>query len=122
MPIVHIDGSDVDIAVNPGETVAEAAWRQGFDWPTKCWGQLECMQCFVRIKPHEAEVNIVPAGDEEIIAMRTMFPPRLRSPMVRLGCRLEVRGEGVVLEKKGVKPPPSALLDAGAEPETPATS
>lgn len=122
MPIVHIDGSDVDIAVNSGEAVAEAAWRQGFEWPTKCWGQLECMQCFVRIKPNEAESNIVPADDEEIIAMRTMFPPRLRSPMVRLGCRIEVCGEGVVLEKKGVKPPSPALLGAEVEPTTPATS
>lgn len=120
MPIVHIDGSDVDIAVNPGEAVAEAAWRQGFDWPTKCWGQLECMQCFVRIKPNEGEVNIVPADDEELFAMRTMFPPRLRSPMVRLGCRLEVCGEGVVLEKKGVKPPPSGSPNADVESAGPA--
>jgi 2Fe-2S ferredoxin len=97
--------SDVDIEVNPGESVAEAAWRQGYEWPTKCWGQLECMQCFVRVKAGDGEVNIVPAGEEEVIAMRTMFPPRLRSPMVRLGCRITVCGEGVVLEKKGVKPP-----------------
>lgn len=108
MPIVHIDGSDVDIDVNPGESVAEAAWRQGYDWPTKCWGQLECMQCFVRIKPGDGEVNIVPADEEEIIAMRTLFPPRLRSPMVRLGCRVQVCGDGVVLEKKGVRAPATA--------------
>lgn len=113
MPIVHIDGSDVDVVVLPGESVAEAAWRQGYDWPTKCWGQLECMQCFVRIKPGPGEANIVPAADEELTAMRTMFPPRLRSPMVRLGCRIEVCGEGVELEKKGVKAP---VAPADADP------
>lgn len=108
MPSVHIDGSDVDIDVNLGEAVAEAAWRQGYTWPTKCWGQLECMVCFVRIKPGDGEVNIVPPSEDEIVAMRAMLPPRLRSPMVRLGCRIEVCGDGVELEKKGVKLPETA--------------
>jgi 2Fe-2S ferredoxin len=101
MAIVRIDGSNVEIDVRAGESVAEAAWRQGYVWPTKCWGQRECMQCFVRIK--DGEENIVPAGEEELYAMRTLFPPRLRSPMVRLGCCIEVSGDGVVLEKKGVQ-------------------
>lgn len=107
MTVVRIEGSDVEIDVGSGESVAEAAWRQGFTWPTKCWGQLECMQCFVRVK--DGEENIVPAGDDELVAMRTMFPPRLRSRMVRLGCRLQVCGDGVTVEKKGVKAPVSSL-------------
>ncbi|MBY4039198.1 2Fe-2S iron-sulfur cluster binding domain-containing protein [Rhodococcus fascians] len=115
MTVVRIDGSDVEIDVRKGESVAEAAWRLGFDWPTKCWGQLECMQCFVRIK--DREENIVPPEDEELFAMRTMFPPRLRSRMVRLGCRLEVCGDGVVLEKKGVRPPLPATQPEADEPE-----
>ena len=107
MATVRIDGSDVEVEVKADESVAEAAWRQGFDWPTKCWGQMECMQCFVRIK--DGEENIVPADDDEEFAMRTMFPPRLRTSLTRLGCRIRVRGEGVVLEKKGVRPPASGV-------------
>jgi len=114
MTSVHIEGSNVDIDVKSHETVAEAAWRQGYSWPTKCYGQLECMQCFVRIK--DGEINIVPAKEEEITAMRTLLPPRLRSRMVRLACRVEVSGPGVVLEKKGVTAPnPAVVIDSGIE-------
>lgn len=115
MTRVTIAGSDVEIDVRPNESVAEAAWRQGYNWPTKCWGQMECMQCFVRIK--DGEINIVPADDDEVFAMRTLFPPRLRSRMVRLGCRIRVSGPGVVLEKKGVTAPVDTPA-AGAEDET----
>jgi 2Fe-2S ferredoxin len=107
--IVRIEGSGVEIAVDAGESVAEAAWRQGFVWPTKCWGQMDCMQCFVRVK--DGEQNIVPADEDELFAMRTMFPPRLRSSLTRLGCQVHVTGPGVVLEKKGVRPPPYEKAD-----------
>ena len=113
MTLVRIEGSDVEIDVRPNESVAEAAWRQGYTWPTKCWGQMECMQCFVRVK--DGEVNIVPAEEDEMFAMRTLFPPRLRSRMVRLGCRLQVSGPGVVLEKKSVRAPVDAVPGAEAE-------
>ncbi|MBT2276318.1 2Fe-2S iron-sulfur cluster-binding protein [Rhodococcus qingshengii] len=111
MTSVRIEGSDIDIEVEPNETLTEAAWRQGYSWPTKCYGQLECMQCFVRVK--EGDINIVPAEEQETFAMRTRFPPRLRSRMVRLACRVKVSGPGVVLEKKGVKAPAPAVAAGG---------
>ena len=114
MTIVRIDGSDVEIDVRPGESVAAAAWRQGYDWPTKCWGQMECMQCFVRIK--DGELNILPAEDDELFAMKTMFPPRLRTSLTRLGCRVQVCGAGVVLEKKGVVPPSAGVEETAEAP------
>jgi 2Fe-2S ferredoxin len=100
---VRIEPGGVEIEVKARESVAEAAWRQEYTWPTKCWGQLECTQCFARIV--EGEVNIAPPEDDELFTMRTRLPVRLRSPLVRMGCRIMVTGEGVVLEKKGVKPP-----------------
>lgn len=103
MTIVRIEPGGVEIEVKAKESVAEAAWRQGYTWPTKCWGQLDCTQCFARIA--DGEEHIVPPGDDELFTMRTRLPARLRSPLVRLGCRIRVTGEGVVLEKKGVRPP-----------------
>jgi 2Fe-2S ferredoxin len=105
MAIVHVEPGGIDIKVEAGESVAEAAWRQGYTWPTKCWGQLECTACFVRIA--EGEEFVIPAQDDEIFAMRTILPARLRSPLVRLGCRIQVTADGVQLEKKGVRPPTS---------------
>lgn len=103
MSVVRVEPSGLDIKVEAGEPVAEAAWRQGYTWPTKCWGQLDCTSCFARIA--EGEELVVPAEDDELAAMRTRLPARLRSPLVRLGCRLRVTADGVVLEKKGVGPP-----------------
>jgi 2Fe-2S ferredoxin len=104
--LVRVEPGGLGIDVKPGEPVAEAAWRQGYTWPTTCWGQMECTQCFARIA--DGEQHVIPATSEELSAMRTRLPARLRSPVVRLGCRILVTGDGVVLEKKGVKPPAPA--------------
>jgi ferredoxin, 2Fe-2S len=103
MPTVRVEPAGLDIEVAPGESVAEAAWRQGYTWPTKCWGQAECMVCYVRVV--DGELDCVPADDEELFQMRTLLPIRLRSPLTRLACRIKVKGNGLVLEKKGVRPP-----------------
>jgi ferredoxin, 2Fe-2S len=107
MTVVRIEPGGIEIEVAAREPVAEAAWRQGYTWPTKCYGQLDCTQCFARITAGEEQV--LPALDDELFTMRTRLPARLRSPLVRLGCRVLVAGDGVVLEKKGVRPPPSSL-------------
>lgn len=112
MPTVRILPSGVEFEVLAGESVAAAAWRQGVAWPTKCFGQAECMVCFVRMV--DGELSTVPPADEELDAMRLLLPRRLRSPLTRLGCRLVLTGEGVVLEKKGVHRPETADGDAPA--------
>lgn len=102
MPHVTVQPSGIEIDVRENESVAEAAWRQGMVWPTKCWGQLECMSCFTKIV--DGELSAVPATDDEHDAMRLRMTDRIRSPLVRLGCQLRVRKSGLVLEKQGVRP------------------
>ena len=104
MAIVRVEPSGVEFDVGPKESVAEAAWRQDVTWPTKCFGQAECMVCFVKVI--DGELQTEPPGDDELFEMRTRMPRRLRTPMTRLACRLLVKGPGVVLEKRGVQPPP----------------
>ena len=106
MPRVIVEPSGIEIDVEPDETVAEAAWRQGLVWPTKCWGQLDCMACFTTIV--DEELSAVPAEDEELDAMRLRLPARSRDPLVRLGCRLKVKKSGLVVEKSGVRPKDSS--------------
>lgn len=103
MPIVRVEPAGLEFEVEPGEGVAEAAWRQGYTWPTKCWGQAECMVCWVRIL--DGELAAEPPSEDELFAMRSRLPVKLRSPLTRLACQLRVKGDGLVLEKKGVKPP-----------------
>jgi 2Fe-2S ferredoxin len=102
VPRVHIQPSDIDLDVERGESVAEAAWRQGYVWPTRCWGQADCMSCFTRIV--DGEMSAVPADEFERDAIRLRMNPRLRSnPLIRLACQLKVRGSDLVLDKPGVR-------------------
>lgn len=102
MTVVTIRPSGVEFDVNDGETVAEAAWRQGFRWPTKCWGQAECMACYAKVV--DGERSAVPAATFELDQMRLFMAPNMQSNLVRLGCQLTVSGPGLVLEKNGVRP------------------
>jgi 2Fe-2S ferredoxin len=101
MPWVNVQPSDVDLEVLAGETVAEAAWRQGYFWPTSCWGQADCMSCFTKIVA--GELSAEPAAEEELDAMRYRMAPRVLGPLVRLACRVRVKRPGLVLEKPGLR-------------------
>ncbi len=101
--MVRIEPLGATFEVNPEETVAEAAWRLGYSWPTRCWGQAECMVCHTKIISGEAEVE--PASAYELERMRALLPIRWRNPSRRLACQLKVTGPGVVLEKSGVRAP-----------------
>jgi 2Fe-2S ferredoxin len=103
VPTVRIEPAGLELEVAPGESVAEAAWRQGYHWPTQCWGQAECMACFTKVVSGDLEVE--PPTGEELRQMETLLPRLWRSSQTRLACRLQIRGPGVVLEKKGVRPP-----------------
>lgn len=104
MARVSIRPAGLTIEVGPGETLAESAWRQGYHWPTTCWGQAECMVCAVVVV--DGELCTEPADDDEEEAMRLRLSPRLRGPETRLACRLRFVRDGAVVEKKGVRPPP----------------
>jgi ferredoxin, 2Fe-2S len=102
MTVVTVRPSGIELDVRNGETVAEAAWRLGYRWPTKCWGQAECMACFAKVV--DGERSAVPAAAFELDQMRLFMTANMQSNLVRLGCQLTVRGPGLVLEKNGVRP------------------
>ena len=104
MAVVRVEPLGAEIELLPGEALADAAWRLGFVWPTTCWGQADCMLCRVRIVGGEEFVD--PAAEEESEALRVRLPVAARAPGVRLACRLKVHGDGVIVEKSGVRPPP----------------
>ena len=105
MPTVHVEPLGADIEVAGGEALADAAWRLGYRWPTTCWGQAHCMLC--RVEVIAGEDATVPAAPEEIEACRVNLPSSARRPGVRLACQLRVTGEGVIVHKTGVGPPPN---------------
>jgi 2Fe-2S ferredoxin len=100
MPIVTIVPGDLAIDVAPGETLARAAWRQGYHWPTTCWGEMECTVCAAVVV--QGESAAVPATAEEEAVIRERLPRFRQKPGTRLACQLIVTGEGLVVEKPGV--------------------
>lgn len=103
MPHVKILPAGVTIEVKPGEAVAEAAWRQGFVWPTQCWGQADCMSCFTKIV--DGERDAIPAEETELDAIRLKMTGRMRNDsLIRLACQLRCTGSSLVLEKRGFRP------------------
>jgi 2Fe-2S ferredoxin len=103
MPRVRVEPGGFDLDVMAGETVAEAAWRLGYTWPTQCYGQADCMVCRVRVIAGDEAA--APADDDELDRMRTKLPQHLLDPRARLACRLSVVDDGLVVEKKGVRSP-----------------
>lgn len=103
MPVVTIVPGNMQIEVAAGETLAQAAWRQGYHWPTTCWGEMQCMVCaaVVRSGEHAAE----PASQAEEAAISACMPRFRQQPGTRLACQLRATGDGLVVEKEGVRPP-----------------
>ena len=103
MSRVRVEPLGADIELEPGEALADAAWRLGYDWPTTCWGQIDCMLCRGEVIAGAEQVE--PADDEERRAIAHNLPRAERRRAVRLACQLLVTGDGVVVRKEGVRPP-----------------
>jgi ferredoxin len=102
MARVRIEPVGTELDVKPGETVFEAALREGMSWPTICFGQVRCTACALKVL--EGHANTDPAQAEEQGVLRQLAQRRRGSQRdTRLACRLTVTGE-VTVEKKGAGP------------------
>ncbi len=97
MPTVRVEPDGYVIPVSEGESLIEAAWRQGYHWPTTCFGQAQCTACHVEIV--SGGENAAPTTTDEAEALR-LIPHRGR--VLRLACRMRVTGD-VVVHKRGVR-------------------
>jgi ferredoxin, 2Fe-2S len=100
---VRVEPLGADIELEPGEALADAAWRLGYEWPTTCWGQADSMLC--RVEVIAGAELVEPAVDDERRAIARHLPRSQRGRAVRLACQLYVIGDGVVVRKDGVGPP-----------------
>jgi 2Fe-2S ferredoxin len=106
---VHVEPGGAQFDVGPGESVIQAAWRAGYQWPTTCWGQAECGVCAMEIL--EGFEFLVPADKVEEARLRSL--PRRDGGSRRLACQTRVIGGNLTVRKPGVRlraaeaPPPS---------------
>jgi len=96
--------------VGPKESVMQAAWRAGFQWPTTCWGQAECGVCAMEVLAGGEILSAV--GPAEATRLRAL--PRRDGGTRRLACQARLAGPGTVtVRKPGVR----ARADEAAPPE-----
>jgi 2Fe-2S ferredoxin len=97
--VVHVEPLGINLHVRDGETVFEAAWRQGYAWPTRCNGQAQCTFCVLELEGDDGNA-LPPEREEQLVIDRVK--QMLGSDLgMRLACRLKVIGP-VVVQKEGV--------------------
>ena len=72
---MRVEPIGVTFRLAEGETLIQAAWREGYYWPTVCGGRAECTVCHVLIEAGEG--NAVTA-DEYENAMIAQVVERMR--------------------------------------------
>ncbi|WP_280218367.1 2Fe-2S iron-sulfur cluster-binding protein [Nocardia neocaledoniensis] len=89
----------IELEVQPGQTVFEAATAAGYKWPTVCGGQGTCHMCFMQVLQGEDQLDVVgpweAEGLEEIGNVGD-------AGECRLACQARVHGDVTVL-KRGVR-------------------
>jgi ferredoxin, 2Fe-2S len=97
---VHVQPSNVDIAVRNGEPLMRAAERLGYYWPTICHGQAVCTACWIEVEDIEA---FEPPGALELNGLK-LFEGRsfYAGKNIRLACQARPVVDTVV-SKRGVK-------------------
>jgi ferredoxin, 2Fe-2S len=100
-PVVHVEPIGVDLALEPGETIIEAAWRLGYYWPTVCYGQARCTQCAVEVLGGEENLTPVEGDEGDALRQRLSAAGRRDLGRIRLACRARATGR-VTVRKDGV--------------------
>ena len=89
-PIVHVEPIGIDLELQPGETIIEAAWRYGYSWPTVCYGQAECTLCHVEVL--SGDEHLTPVDDEEREVLEQRLPGAGRRDLTRIRSRVPSSG------------------------------
>lgn len=99
---------DVDLTVNDGETLLDAALRHGWKWPTLCNGDGECGLCYVSVEV--GAEHLTPMGAPE--RQRLSLGLAAGDPAARLACRLRIQNGGadhndcIRVRRRGARPQP----------------
>lgn len=98
--VAHVLPADIDVEVFDIETLFDAAWREGYDWPTVCVGQMRCTACHVTVM--EGTDNVRPMVDQQEASTIKRLAQRIyhgNDEGLRLACQLRLTGDVVVEQK-----------------------
>ena len=99
---VRVEPLGAVLYVRDGETLMQAASRQGYYWPSICKGEARCGLCSIEVT--EGRDNLGPLERNEAVAIELLLRPRpdQLSGRLRLACCVRPTGDAVVV-KRGVR-------------------
>lgn len=97
-PKVRVEPAGVVIGVMTGETLFDAAYREGYDWPTVCAGQGTCSRCHVRVLQGADQVTpaVVPEPEQRVIKRVAQRNYENKTEGIRLACQIEFAADVTV--------------------------
>jgi len=103
---VKVSPWNIELDVEPGESVFDASFRQGWLWPTTCYGQAQCTRCHMKVVAGAADLAD-PGPVEAAIVDRLRRTAYRREPdvVLRLACQVRpVHDLEVELKQAPVRP------------------
>ena len=99
--MIQVEPSGATFDIRAEETIIQAAWRNGYSWPTICNGRGTCRTCvFVTLEGEDNLSSIEPWEGAGLQAIADSLPDSGRG--WRLACQARACGD-VRLRKIGVR-------------------
>ena len=99
--MVRVEPSGAAFDVAGGETIIQAAWRNGYTWPTICNGQGTCKTCVFLILEGGDNLSEIESWEARGLAEIAGSVPQAGAT-ARLACQAKVTGD-VRVRKIGVR-------------------
>ncbi|MCK0516702.1 2Fe-2S iron-sulfur cluster-binding protein [Williamsia sp. DF01-3] len=100
--VVRVDPGEHDIEVRAGESLIEAAWRAGYQWPTLCYGMGTCTACQCEVLDGLDNLSPRTEAEEHMLGDLGRRKRRANPRRVRLACQLFLTGDATI-RKPGVR-------------------
>lgn len=104
---VKVQPRNVVFMARHGESVFDAARRNGILWPTRCFGRGACRQCYFEISASAMQA-LSALNDVEEEALRRGLTEPLPGLHTRLGCQAKVLSDVEVI-RAGVRDAPDRV-------------
>jgi len=98
---VRVMPADVSFEAAQGETIMDAAERNGFRWPTTCHGLAECAVCVFHVMTGGDRLSPVGPAEEarlQTVKLSSLDPDRV----FRLACQAQIVGD-ITIFKRGIR-------------------
>ena len=102
MPRIRVEPLGLELLAEDGESVLEAAERNGYYWPMGCDRIGECTNCAMDVVSGLARISGMGRYERQNI-LRQRGRAAVADPRLRLACQARVLGD-VVVFKNGVAP------------------